>query len=135
MLPSFFHNKLVIVILILVVLAGAWYVTSSSSSSGDTAISSQNAAGGDTSVLQSLLTLRAIKLQGGILSNPAFATLRDFSVQLVSEPVGRTNPFAPLDGTSAIVAPAARDITIHSNTATATPPVVIPNPILKGFKR
>ena len=43
-----------------------------------------------------LLDLRAIRLDGQIFSDPAFQSLRDSSVDIVLEPIGRVNPFAPL---------------------------------------
>lgn len=43
-----------------------------------------------------LLELKALKLDDSIFSSSAFQSLQDFSQALVSEPVGRSNPFAPL---------------------------------------
>jgi len=54
------------------------------------------AAGED--VLELLATLRGIKLDGSIFEDPAFRSLEDFSQELVPEPVGRENPFAPVGG-------------------------------------
>ena len=53
--------------------------------------------GGDLIAL--LAELKSIELDTSILQNPTFLTLEDFSVSLTAEPVGRSNPFAPL-GTS-----------------------------------
>jgi len=49
-------------------------------------------------VLKLLTTLREIELDGSIFEDPAFRGLEDFSQELVPEPVGRENPFAPIDG-------------------------------------
>lgn len=43
-----------------------------------------------------LLELNSIKLDTSIFVDQDFQSLQDFSQELVSEPVGRTNPFAPL---------------------------------------
>lgn len=43
-----------------------------------------------------LLELRSITLTTDIFADPRFQALQDFSQDIVSEPVGRTNPFAPL---------------------------------------
>lgn len=49
-------------------------------------------------VLDLLQTLRSIKLDGSLFEDPAFRSLEDFSQELVPEPVGRENPFAPVGG-------------------------------------
>ena len=49
-------------------------------------------------VLELLATLRGIELDGSIFEDPAFRSLEDFSRELVPEPVGRENPFAPVGG-------------------------------------
>lgn len=43
-----------------------------------------------------LLELRSIRLDLSLFDDPAFQSLSDFSQELVSEPVGRPNPFLPL---------------------------------------
>lgn len=43
-----------------------------------------------------LLQLRSIKLDTAIFSDERFRALKDFSQQIVEEPRGRDNPFAPL---------------------------------------
>lgn len=42
-----------------------------------------------------LIELRSIKLDLSLFENPEFQSLTDFSQELVPEPVGRENPFAP----------------------------------------
>jgi len=76
---------------------GVWYGLSQgspSSSSLLTADTPTDAASQD--VVDTLLQLRAVKLDGAIFTEPAFQTLKDFSTQIVPEPVGRPDPFAPL---------------------------------------
>ena len=47
--------------------------------------------------LTTLLNIKNIKLEDGIFSDPAFATLKDSTIELVSEGnEGRINPFAPI---------------------------------------
>ncbi len=55
----------------------------------------------DQDLINLLLTLNAIKLDDSIFSDPAFQSLQDFGKDLVPEPVGRPNPFAPLGSISA----------------------------------
>jgi hypothetical protein len=42
-----------------------------------------------------LLELRSIELNAALFGDARFESLRDFSQQIVAEPVGRQNPFAP----------------------------------------
>lgn len=40
--------------------------------------------------------LERLQLDGAVLTSPAFTSLEDFGVDIVPEPVGRNNPFAPI---------------------------------------
>ena len=96
MISSLLRNKLVIVGIVVFILAGAWFGLSSSSGP-DSALSTTGPdTAGDGSIVSTLLTLQAITLKGAILTDPAFATLRDFTTAIVPVPAGRANPFAPL---------------------------------------
>lgn len=87
-------------IIILVVLLGVgWYALSGGGPVAAPTLTTTSAAGtsaADKNLVSTLLALRAVKLDGSILTNPAFSSLKDFSTQIVPEPVGRPNPFAPL---------------------------------------
>jgi hypothetical protein len=50
----------------------------------------------DRDIVNVLLQLRAVTLSGTIFTDPTFMTLQDFGSEIVPEPVGRPNPFAPL---------------------------------------
>jgi len=50
----------------------------------------------ESDVVTVLLQLQAVSLSGTIFSDPAFISLQDFGREIVPEPVGRPNPFAPL---------------------------------------
>jgi len=52
----------------------------------------------DQDLIALLLELKSITLDSSVFTSPAFASLQDFSQELIPEPVGRTNPFSPLDG-------------------------------------
>lgn len=71
----------------------------------------------DAGIVNTLLELRAVSLSGNIFSDPAFLRLKDFGSTIVPEPVGRTNPFAPLPGQGAA---AATTVTSASSSATTT---------------
>ncbi len=67
--------------------------------SSDSLLTSQSAvsgteAGGDLVAI--LLELRSLELDPAIFSSSSFQALQDFSVELVPEPTGRRNPFAPI---------------------------------------
>jgi|JI10StandDraft_1071094.scaffolds.fasta_scaffold26285_5 hypothetical protein len=47
-------------------------------------------------LLSTLQELKSINVEGRIFSDPLFLSLRDFRVELGTEPEGRSNPFAPL---------------------------------------
>jgi hypothetical protein len=108
---SFFsQHKLIAIVLIIVVLFGAWYALSGSSVPAPalTTTPLAGASTADQTLIATLLQLRSVKLDGTIFSDPAFAALQDFSTPIVSEPVGRPNPFAPLQ--SAVATPAVGSV-------------------------
>lgn len=89
----------IVAIAIAAVLYTAFFGTSGSDLSlltSETPQATGRAVGED--VLELLVTLRGIDLDGSIFEDPAFRGLEDFSRELVPEPVGRENPFAPVDG-------------------------------------
>ncbi len=48
-------------------------------------------------LLALLLDIRSIKLDESILSDTVFRSLEDFGQEIVLEPIGRENPFAPVN--------------------------------------
>lgn len=50
----------------------------------------------DQELIALLSQLRSISLDVAIFSDEQFKSLKDFSQEIVPEPVGRPNPFAPL---------------------------------------
>lgn len=95
------HNKLILVAVAIVIAGGAWYGLSATSSAPGLVTTAPAAESSEGGVVSTLLALRAVKLEGGIFQDPAFMTLVDFSTDIVPEPVGRLNPFAPFSGASA----------------------------------
>lgn len=92
--------KTLILVVAIVIIAGVAYTVLFSG--GDNALlvaeRSDNAASAEESnLLTFLLDLRAVKLDERIFSDPVFKSLEDFGQELVAEPVGRENPFAPID--------------------------------------
>jgi hypothetical protein len=101
MFAKLFNNKIVLVGLGGLLLGViAWYVLSSEETP-TSLLEVQPVAAGTVSaeeraILDTLFQLRAIQLTGSIFTNPAFLALRDFRTEIVAEPIGRRNPFAPL---------------------------------------
>ncbi|MCK5059627.1 MAG: hypothetical protein KAR00_00560 [Candidatus Pacebacteria bacterium] len=48
------------------------------------------------SAIEMLNRLNSITLDGSVFSSPAFHELKDFELVLPEQPVGRSNPFAPV---------------------------------------
>jgi hypothetical protein len=88
------------------VLAGlAWYMLGGTTAPSDSVLTTQNTAqvpADAQELVSSLLTLRAVTLNANIFTNPSFQALKDFSTPIITESVGRANPFAPL-GQSALL--------------------------------
>lgn len=54
----------------------------------------------DQDLIALLFELKGIRLDSALFEDRLFKALKDFGRDLVSEPVGRSNPFAPLGGSS-----------------------------------
>lgn len=103
-------HKIVAILGALVIAIAAWYFLSGSSTPAPVLTSEQPAGAppGTQQLIQSLLSLRAVNLSGTIFSNPAFQALQDFTTPVVPEPVGRSDPFAPLSAGAQTTANAAK---------------------------
>lgn len=107
-------NKIVLVVVGVIAAGFVWYgMTGGGSVAGDgAALTSEAAAQSaeERAVLDSLLQMRNIQLTGTIFTDPAFSSLRDFRTDIVAEPVGRRNPFAPLVPVGSSTQPIPRNI-------------------------
>lgn len=130
----FSKYKLWIIIGGVVIAGGIWFSMSSSSSSSSvvttTNVASSDAA--DEDLVNTLLQLRAVSLDGSIFTNVAYMGLQDFSTHIVQEPVGRDDPFAPIQSSAQAVpisansSDAAKMFSNASTTASTTPPSRLP---------
>ena len=93
-------HKLISLIVLVLLIGIAWWEFTSNASSGPLVTTAGPAGIASTSqdaqLVASLLQLQSVSLNGAILSDPGFLALQDFTTQVVSEPIGRTNPFAPI---------------------------------------
>lgn len=120
---AIFQNKIVILLVGGVALAGmVWY--SFLRDRGDGALLQTDdltqATEADSDIVSTLLELRAVSLSGTIFTDPAFLLLQDFGSEIVPEPVGRPNPFAPLQGAAAASASAGLRTTIGTSGTSST---------------
>lgn len=99
-------NMLLMGVLIVIIVGGVWYGMSGGGVESTQLLTTDvvNDSGSPTTdtvdrdLVETLLTLRAITLSGTIFNDPAFKALQDFGTTIVPEPVGRDNPFAPING-------------------------------------
>lgn len=103
------QHKLIIIIAVAVVALGVWYGLSGSAPSSPLITTTPIQGGADQELVSTLLALRAVKLDGTIFTDATFVDLRDFSTQIIPEPVGRPNPFAPISSGATTSASSAHD--------------------------
>lgn len=107
MIEKFKAHKILSIVAIVFLLAVGWFWISGGANKGSEQIletsSLSASASGDATVgrvdrelQETLEKVRAIQLNNQILSDPAFLSLIDIGQQIVPEPFGRPNPFAPL---------------------------------------
>lgn len=116
-------NKLILIVLCGIVLAGVvWYSFMRDDSTQLLQTKDLTTATGvDNDVVGVLLQLRAISLSGTIFTDPAFQSLQDFGKEIVPEPIGRPNPFAPLTGATVRAATSTATTTARSPARQAAP--------------
>lgn len=94
------QNKIIFVVLVVVIVTFAWFGLADQEPNSTLLTSTEtraDASVAEQEILRLLLDMRSIRLDSAIFENPAFAALRDFGREIIPEPVGRTNPFAPTD--------------------------------------
>lgn len=117
---SFFsQHKLVIILAAILIALGVWYAISSSSPvtpilATDTPVAGAALDPADQELVGSLLTLRAVSLAGEIFNDPGYRSLQDFSTTIIPEPVGRQNPFQPLQVAASSSAAASHQVQIFA---------------------
>jgi hypothetical protein len=99
MIGGLLKHKILILIIGIAIAGIAWYGLTSSAPA-PLLVTDSPLSGPDQQLVETLLALRSVKLDGTIFSEIAFTTLQDYSTPIVQEPVGRPNPFAPLLGSA-----------------------------------
>jgi len=96
-------KKTIIFIIVIIILALSAYFyyqgqipISDSPLEASEASSDAQAVG--SRILSLLKQIKSLKIDTDIFDDPSYSTLRDYSVAIPEENVGRVNPFAPLPG-------------------------------------
>ncbi len=101
------ENKTVFVIGVIILALLIFYGINTGNDSGNVLLtsSSPNVSKevNDRELLQLLIDMRSINLEGYIFEDPTYLSLQDFSRSIVPEPVGRQDPFAPLPKTEVTI--------------------------------
>lgn len=105
-------HMMMVFVLVAIIVGGVWYGMSGGGATPEALLTtdivdtgSPSANSEDRELVETLLTLRAITLSGTIFEDPAFRVLQDFGTTIIPEPVGRQNPFAPINRGSAPASP------------------------------
>ena len=98
--------KILVAIIVAIVAFFAYsYYAESQSPAGDVIIPTLSSSSGTNGLaylpesqrlLEMLVLLKSIQINTQFFDQPIFKVLVDFSTELEEEPVGRTNPFAPI---------------------------------------
>ncbi|MDP2650411.1 MAG: hypothetical protein Q8P16_02490 [bacterium] len=104
-------NKIIFIVLVLVIAGFLWFGLSDREPQTSTGLltsqTNTEISASEQEILKLLLDMRSIRLDSAVFGNPAFATLQDFGREIVPEPVGRPNPFAPAAGSAGLGTPSA----------------------------
>lgn len=103
MIETFKKYRTPLSIVAAVIVAFAWYSMFYDGENGGGVLTSQDVSiqrGEDNELIVLLINLRSITLSESLFNDPAFKKLIDFGQQLVPEPMGRQNPFAPVGSDS-----------------------------------
>ena len=103
------RHKVILLTVVFVVAGFFWYSSSSQTTGSILTKDNANITGNneDRSLVETLLTLRAVSLSGTILSDPSFRRLKDFSTPITLEPSGRADPFSSFSSSPLPQAPAS----------------------------
>ncbi len=96
-----YKTAFIVVVITIVLFVG--YSALSGGGNNKSVLTSQNPSAqkaGDNKLLILLINLRSITLSDSLFSDSAFKSLVDFGQQLIPEPTGRQNPFAPVGSDS-----------------------------------
>lgn len=137
-MQSIFNHKkiLVIIILIILVFVGyGFYVSNKKSSNANVSKQSVTASSVQASLegpgkefVTQLLAIQNINFKLDLFKDPVYIGLQDFSREIIPQPIGRPNPFAPFDDESRTNSPTniseIKMETVSENTTPVSKPTV-----------
>jgi len=94
------YQTVILFVVIVAGLFGVYQIFFAGSNEPALTVTQTAAAGPDQDLVALLFELKGIRLDNALFSDPLFQSLKDFGKDLVSEPIGRPNPFAPLGGST-----------------------------------
>lgn len=100
---SSLKSTVAIVVVVAIAFLGYYFYKSGASSSGAGLLSQGSGSTGaiGSQVLGLLNQIQSLRIDASLFADPGYQTLRDYSVAIPPENVGRANPFAPLPGAPA----------------------------------
>lgn len=94
------YQTVILFVVVVAVLFGGYQFFFAESTEPALLVTPTGAAGPDQDLVALLFQLKGIRLDNALFADPLFQSLKDFGKDLVAEPIGRVNPFAPLGGAS-----------------------------------
>ena len=93
------NTKVIVIVSVLIILALSWFTFSKPKTQDDELMQYDDAklSATDKKILETLSSVGEIDIDPQVLNDPAFNSLQDRSRQITEEPIGRANPFAPID--------------------------------------
>ena len=90
----------IIIAIVLIVAVVAYFIYSGSSTAGSSTIQANTDATGQLGqqVLSLLNQVNSLQMNTALFTSQAYTSLKDFSVTIPTQNIGRANPFAPLPG-------------------------------------
>jgi len=84
---------LVIILLVLIFIGYKFFWNTDSAASDETAVIDNEVVLKFVAMLEEI---KALKLDVSFFASPIFTSLKDYTVEISPQPVGRKNPFAPI---------------------------------------
>ena len=114
------NTKVIVAVSVLIILALSWFTFSKPKTQDDSIMKYDNPdlSATDKKILETLSSVGNIDIDPQVLEDPAFRLLQDRSRQITEEPIGRANPFAPIDP-NAILEAQSTSLNTENNSSAA----------------
>jgi len=95
--PTISKNKILLIALVIVAAVGLYFFTSREDVPLTTSVTGSGAGTIGQELIVELNRLKALRsIKRDIFLDNAFISLKDFTQEVVAQPLGRNNPFAPI---------------------------------------